>query len=301
MPGEQYQRRGRRSDDHARLRFGGAAVTVLGAGRGPSVLRSVTLSLDEMQYLQEALEFDELPVVLNAMGRYDNAADHDAAMNVAAAALAERDLLDGDQVHPELAERLRVLYRPHWVIALRWYVNGQVNRFCLAKGDDIEVVALRGPHSYVLDTAGHDLPGTVMAALGPADPLELNGMNAPTAELAPIFDDAGDVTTTAKRLAEVGKPPRDAKTLAAALVQVDSHAEIAGVIYGDGTRDTADNHIAVFNTRHGRFLATASTADDGTKWTSLATGTPARLRTALQDLIAGLPLRQEFPKFRAPS
>ncbi|MFB7720688.1 ESX secretion-associated protein EspG [Nocardia sp. NPDC056100] len=297
MPGEQGQHR---SGDSGR-RFGGAAVTVLGAGRGPSLLRSVTLSLDEMQYLQEALEFDELPVVLNAMGRYDNAADHDTAMHAAATALAERDLLDGDQVHPELAERLRVLYRPHWVIALRWYVNGQVNRFCLAKGDDIEVVALRGPHSYVIDTAGHDLPGTVMAALGPADPLELDGMNAPTAELAPIFDDAGDVTTTANRLAEVGKPPRDAKTLASALVQVDSHAEIAGVIYGDGTRDTADNHIAVFNTRHGRFLATASTADDGTKWTSLATGTPARLRTALQDLIAGLPLRQEFPKFRAPS
>ncbi|MET9489210.1 ESX secretion-associated protein EspG [Nocardia sp. NPDC006630] len=270
-------------------------MTVLGAGRGPSVLRAVTLSLDEMQYLQETLALDELPVVLDAMGRYDNAADHDAAMAAAAATLAERELLDGGEVHPELAERLRVLYRPHWVVALRWYVDGQVNRCCLAKGDDIEVIALRGPQSYVLDEAGHDLAGTLMAALGPAEPLALDGMNAPTAELAPIFDEAGDSTATAHRLARVGNPPRDAKTLAAALVQVHSHAEIAGVIYGDGTRDTADNHIAVFNTRHGRFLATASRADDGTPWTSLATGTPARLRTALQDLIAELPLRQEFP------
>ncbi|MRH86223.1 ESX secretion-associated protein EspG [Nocardia sp. SYP-A9097] len=270
-------------------------MTVLGAGRGPSLLRSVTLSLDEMQYLQETLEFDELPVVLNAMGRYDNAAGHDAAMTVAAATLAERELLDGDEVHPELTARLRVLYRPHWVLALRWYVNGQVNRFCLAKGDDFEVVALRGPQSYVIDEAGHDLAGTVLAALGQVEPLELDGMNAPTAELGPIFDDAGDVTTTANRLSKVGRPPRDAKTLASALVQVDSHAEIVGVIYGDGTRDTADNHIAVFNTRHGRFLATAGTADDGTKWTSLTTGTPARLRTALQELIGSLPLRQEFP------
>ncbi|WP_327143039.1 ESX secretion-associated protein EspG [Nocardia sp. NBC_01327] len=270
-------------------------MTVLGAGRGPSVLRAVTLSLDEMQYLQEALALDELPVVLNAMGRYDNAADHEAAMTAAAATLAERELLDGDEVHPELAERLRVLYRPHWVVALRWYVDGQVNRCCLAKGDEIEVIALRGPQSYVLDEAGHDLAGTLMAALGPAEPLALDGMNAPTAELAPIFDEAGDSTGTAHRLAQVGNPPRDAKTLAAALVQVHSHAEITGVVYGDGTRDTADNHIAVFNTRHGRFLATASRADDGTMWTSLATGTPARLRTALQDLIAELPLRQEFP------
>lgn len=273
-------------------------MNVLGAGRGPSLLAAVTLSLDEMQYLQETLEIDELPVVLDAMGRYDNVTDHDAAMRAAAESLTTRELLDGAEIHPELAERLRVLYRPHWVLALRWYVNDQVNRFCLAKGDDIEVVVLRGPTSYVIDEAGHDLPGTVMAALGPAQPLELEGMNAPTADLAPIFDDAGDVTTTATRLAQVGNPPRDAHTLASALVRIDSHAEIVAVTYGDGTRETTDNHIAVFNTRHGRLLATATRADDGTKWTSLSSGTPARLRTALNDLINSLPLRREFPQPR---
>lgn len=270
-------------------------MTVLGTGRGPSLLGAITLSLDEMQCLLETLEIDELPVVLNAMGRYDNAGEHDAALRAAAGTLAERGLLDDGQVHPELAERLRVLNRPHWVVALRWYVHGQVNRLCLAKGDDLEVIALRGPGSYVVDTAGHDLPGTVMAAIGTAEPLELTGMNAPTEELAPLFDDAGDVTTTAKNLARVGNPDRDAATLASALIQIDAHAEITGIRYGDGSRDVTDNHLAVFDTRHGRFLATTSRADDGTKWTSLATGTPARLRTALQDLIASLPLRTGFP------
>ncbi|WP_067718015.1 ESX secretion-associated protein EspG [Nocardia yamanashiensis] len=276
-------------------------MTVLGAGRGPSQLRAVLLSLDEMQYLQEALAIDELPVVLNAMGRYDNAAEHDAAMVAAAAALTERGLLDGAEVHPELAERLRVLYRPHWVVALRWYVDGQVNRGCLAKGDDFEVIVLRGTESYMLDEAGHDLPGTLLAAIGPADPLEISGMNAPTAELAPIFDAAGDVTTTANHLARVGNPARDAQTLAAALVQVHAHAEIVGVVYADGAREVTDNHVAVFDTRHGRLLATASRADDGAKWTSLASGTPGRLRTALQDLITSLPLRTEFPGAQEPS
>ncbi|AYF74732.1 ESX secretion-associated protein EspG [Nocardia yunnanensis] len=270
-------------------------MTVLGAGRGPSLLRSVTLTLDEMQYLQETLGIDELPVVLDAIGRYDHAAEHDAAMAAAAAALAERDLLDGDQVHPELAQRLRVLARPHWVLAVRWYVAGQVNRFCLAKGDDFEVVALRGPGSYVIDEASHDLAGTVLAALGPADVLELAGTNAPTADLVPIFDDAGDAATTAKRLTEVCHPARDAQTIASALVQVDSHAEIVGVLYGDGSREVADNHLAVYNTRHGRFLAITTKADDGTKWTSFASGTPARFRTALGDLLESLPLRTEFP------
>ncbi|MCP9621881.1 ESX secretion-associated protein EspG [Nocardia otitidiscaviarum] len=275
-------------------------MTVLGAGRGPSLLGAVTLSLDEMQCLLETLALDDMPVVLDAVGRYDTAAAHDRAMAAAAAGLADRDLLVDDEVHPELAERLRVLNRPHWEVAARWYVGASIHRLCLAKGDDIEVIALRGPDSYVLDQAGHDLPGTVMVALGPAEPLELAGMNAPTADLVPIFDDTGDAAATAERLARVGDPPRDAATLAAALVQVHSYAEIVAVVHGDGTRDIAPDHMAVFNTRHGRFLATTSPADDGVRWTALSTGTPARFRAALQHLMADLPLRQEFRPTAAP-
>ncbi|WP_067696536.1 ESX secretion-associated protein EspG [Nocardia jejuensis] len=282
-------------------------MTVLGAGRGPSLLGAVTLSLDEMQYLQERLGFDELPVVLDAMGRYDNAAEHDSAMIAAAAALADRELLDGDIVHPELAARLLALYRPHWVVALRWYVRDQVNRLCVAKAEDpgsesgtLEVIALRGNASYVIDEAGHDLPGNVLAALGTVDALAIDAMNAPTAELTPIFDNAGDVTSTAARLEQVCTPARDAKTLAAALVRIDSHAEIVGIAYGDGIRTRVGDHLAVFDTRHGRLLAGSSLAEDGTEWTSLTGGTPARLRAALQKLIASLPLRQPFPDVDRP-
>lgn len=270
-------------------------MTVLGAGRGPSTLDAVVLSLDEMQFLVEKLQI-EVPVVLNARARYDNLTDHKAAMDAAAESLAQRDLLIDDVLHGDLENRLRALHRPHWIIALRLVVDGWVSRFCLAKGVDLPVVALRGQDSYVIDEAGNDLPGTVLAALGYAEPLELYGMNAPTEELATIFGDTGDAAATAERLAKVGNPAQDAHTLAGALVEIHSYAEIVGVIYGDGTRDTADNHIAVFNTRAGRFIATASRSDDGVKWTSLSSGTPARLRTAVQDLINFLPEREEFPR-----
>ncbi|WP_328389795.1 ESX secretion-associated protein EspG [Nocardia sp. NBC_00416] len=271
-------------------------MTVLGAGRGPSTLAAVVLSLDEMQYLLETLEIDEVPVVLDARGRYDNQVDHDAAMDAAARSLTDRDLLDGERIHPELEDRLRGLYRPHWVVALRLIVEGQVSRMCLAKGDDVVTVALRGPESYVIDEAGEDLCGPVISALGPAEPLELTGMNAPTEQLVPIFDDVGDPAATAARLAEVGNPARDAQAIASAMAHCESHAEIVGVVYGDASRDIAENHIAVFNTQLGRFIATASPADDGTKWTSFSSGTHARLRIALQDLITSLPERAEFPR-----
>ncbi len=92
----------------------------------------------------------------------------------------------------------------------------------------------------------------------------------------------------------MGRPPRDAQTLAAALVEVPSHASIVGVIYGDGSRDIADGAIAVFNTRNGRFITTTTRSEDDVQWTSLATGTAGRLRTAIKDLIDKLPLRAEF-------
>ncbi|MEU7763593.1 ESX secretion-associated protein EspG [Nocardia sp. NPDC049190] len=269
-------------------------MTVLGAGHGPSTLEAVVLTLDEMQFLVEKLEI-EVPVVLNTRGRYDNLTDHKAAMGLAAESLRQRELLIDEVVHRDLDNRLRVLNLPHWIIALRLVVDGYVSRFCLAKGDDLTVVALRGQDSYVIDEAGTDLPGTVVAALGYAEPLDLYGMNAPTDELATIFADTSDPAATTERLTQVGNPTQDAKTLAAALVEIHSYAEIVGVVYGDGTRDVTDNHIAVFNTRAGRFVATASRSDDGVKWTSLSSGTTARLRTAVQDLITSLPDRSDFP------
>lgn len=270
-------------------------MTVLGAGHGPSTLDAVVLSFDEFRFLQQQLELADIPVVLAANRYYDNEVTYAEAMTIAARSLAERELLFGEEVLPELAERMSALNRPHWALEMRWIVADNVNRLCIAKGDDLEVVVLRGQHTYVVDEAGPDLPGTVIAALGPAVPLELYGMNALTEELAPILGDTGDSAATAERLAKIGKPDQDAATLAAALVEIESAAEIIGVIYGDGTRDFTPNHISVFNTRHGRFIATASMSEDDVKWSSLSSGTPARLRIAVQDLIDSMPLREDFP------
>ncbi|WP_028475996.1 ESX secretion-associated protein EspG [Nocardia sp. CNY236] len=270
-------------------------MTVLGAGRDPSTLEAVVLSLDEMQFLVEKLEI-EVPVVLDARPRYDDSTEHARAMDAAAKSLIHRNLLVDQVLHRDLENRLRVLNRPHWTVALRLIVDGNVSRFCLAKGIDLSVVALRGQDSYVIDETDTDLPGPILAALGHAEPLELYGLNAPTDQLATIFADTGDAAATAERLRKVGNPTHDAQALASALVEIHSYAEIVGVVYGDGTREVSDNHIAVFNTRAGRFIATASMSDDGVKWTSLSSGTTSRLRTALQELITSLPERTDFPR-----
>jgi hypothetical protein len=252
------------------------------------------LTLDEMQFLLHKLEISQVPFVLNTLARYDSDVARKEAFDAAAESLAARGLMDGEFVHQDLEDRLRALDRPHWAIAMRWYVGELVNRLCIAKGDRMEAVVLRGPDTYIVSEASHDLPGTIVAALGPADPLELEGMNVLTEELQPILADAGDSKATAQRLGRVGRPPRDAQTLAAALVEVPSHASIVGVVYGDGSRDIADGTVGVFNTRNGRFITTTTRSEDDVEWTSLASGTPGRLRTAIKDLIEKLPLRAEF-------
>ena len=275
-------------------------MTVLGAGNGPSTLDAVVLAYDEFQFLQRHLELVDVPVVLSANRYYDNADTYSESMSAAEQSLTARELLVDDEVAPDLAERLGALNLPHWALEMRWVVGEQVNRLCIAKGDQLDAVVLRGQDSFVVDEAGPDLPGIVIAALGSAEPLELYGMNAPTDEFGPVLGDTGDSATTARRLAEIGKPDQDAVTLAAALVEIESAAEIIGVIYGDGTRDFTPNHVSVINTRHGRFVSTTSISDDGVKWSSLSSGTSARLRVAVQELIDSMPLREDFPHGSSP-
>ncbi|MCX5042290.1 ESX secretion-associated protein EspG [Aldersonia sp. NBC_00410] len=267
----------------------------LGTGHTPSSLESVRLGLDEMQWLLESLEDVDLPVVLDTLGRYDNADEHDAAMRLARESLDARGLLDGDAVTRELEDRLQVLGRPHWVVALRLFTGEQISRLCVARGADMSVLALRGPQSYLISELTGDPAGPVVAALGPAQPLAFGGLNAPTEQLSPIFDDTGDPDRTSNHLQQLGAPANDAAAVGNAMLHCFSHAEIVGIGYGDGVREQAPGHLAVFDTHHGRFLATASEALDGTKWTALSPGSDTRIRQALQTLMNGLPEESPFP------
>jgi hypothetical protein len=268
----------------------------LGTTRAPSTLNRVTLTLDEMDLLLDRLQIDELPVVLNAVPRFDNKPARDASFAHAEAALAERGLIEHGEVHPELAERLAILGHPHWVVALRLFAGESISRLCIAKGAESTVLALRGPESFVIDDAGQDLAGVVLAALGPAEALAFESFSAPTAELSELFNDTRDPAETSRRLAAIALPARDSNVVASAMVHCYGHTEIVGIAYGEGTRDQAEGHLAVFDTRNGRFVATATRSSDGTKWSSLSSGSNARLRQAVETLIAALPMRTEFTR-----
>ncbi|NUS44684.1 MAG: ESX secretion-associated protein EspG [Mycobacteriaceae bacterium] len=272
-------------------------MIALGAGRRPSDLAAVSLSLDEMQVLMQLVGMDRLPTVLMAIGRHADADERDQAYAKAREDLAERGLLTGDQVHVDLEDRIGALSRPHWVVAMRLYIGDSISRLCLAKGDDLHVLVLRGPESYLVSEVEHGaLAAALVSALPVARGLEFNEFRLPTDRLSAIANGMTDPNATAAELADAARVgPEQTREVANALTTVVSKAEIVGVVYGEGSQDVAPGNIAVFDTPDGRILIGSNPVDGGAKWSSVSTGSAPRLRKAIQDLINALPTRQAFP------
>ncbi|MDT2004617.1 ESX secretion-associated protein EspG [Rhodococcus opacus] len=256
----------------------------LGTQPGVPTLPAVPLSLDEMDYLVDTLALDVLPVVLDAAPRYDTYDTRDAAFRGAVDTLTARDLLPGGGVHPELAERLRVLARPVWEIALRWYVEGSISRLCISQGDTLSVLTLRAGETYVVQDAGADIFAPVIGALGAVDPLNFGVVNAPTVQLGEALDQVGGGKTLAAALTALGVTAVDATALGNAMADCTTYAEIVGIVYGDGQYDPVGGPVTVFDTADGRVVGTSSVSAHGVAWSSLSPGTPQRLRQALESL-----------------
>ncbi|WP_245814070.1 ESX secretion-associated protein EspG [Rhodococcus marinonascens] len=244
------------------------------------------LSLDEMDYLVDTLVLDVLPVVLDVSPRYDSYEAREATFRGAVDTLAARDLLAGGEVHPELADRLRILARPHWEIALRWHVDGDISRLCVSQGESASVLAMRAGDTYVIEDAGVDIIAPVIGALGAATPMNFGVLNAPTAQLGEALDQDGDDKTLAAALTGLGATPADAAALGRAMATCTTYAEIVGIVYGNGNGqyDPVGGPVTVFDTSSGRIVGTSSVSAHGVAWSSLSPGTSQRLRQGLKSL-----------------
>ncbi|MFC9786859.1 ESX secretion-associated protein EspG [Rhodococcus sp. NPDC127528] len=255
-----------------------------------SPLESVTLDLDEMDLLVHLLAVDELPVVLDAGPRFDSSPARDAALARARETLAERGLLPAGAPHPDVADWVALLARPCAEIALRWYTTGrtEVSRLCLVRAPAGELLALRGPNSYVLQPSDGHGPELLLDAVGRSAPLDFGPVNAPTDQLIGALGDCANRLSTARRLAELGIDESDASTLATALAGIRAHAEIVGIRHADAAVTQIGGPVTAFDTDRGRIVGTSSVSADGVAWSTLSPGSDARFRQALADLIAEL-------------
>ncbi|MDV6267734.1 ESX secretion-associated protein EspG [Rhodococcus globerulus] len=261
----------------------------LGIATDTDAFPSVDLTSEEIEYARERLGLDVLPVVLGGTALWDSVAEYDAAMRSAATSLAARDLLLGGEIHHGIASTLRTLTRPAWELALRSHNQGTLTRVCVVADESLCVEASfdEATKIYTL-RKGMNPADVVVRVLGPSNALQVAVINAPTDILSAALNAGPDADTVADALTQAGVPPVEAGQLGSAIVTCTSFTEIVAVPRGVGIEKLPVRVVSVFNTAHGRIVASSSTSADGTQWSSISSGTPQRLRQAVNSLIEQL-------------
>ena len=258
----------------------------LGIATNTDAFPSVDLTPEEVEYARERLGLDVLPVVLGGTALWDSAAEHDAAMQSAATSLTARNLLPGGEIHHGVATALRTLTRPVWELALRSHNQGTLTRVCVVADESLCVEASFNETSTSLTlSTGLNPADAVVRVLGPSDAMPIAVINAPTDLLSAALNAGPDADTVAAALTQAGVPPAEAGQLGSAIVTCTSFTEIVGIPRGIGTENLPAGVVSVFNTAHGRIVASSSTSADGTQWSSISSGTPQRLRQAVNSLV----------------
>ncbi|MGV8872498.1 MAG: ESX secretion-associated protein EspG [Rhodococcus sp. (in: high G+C Gram-positive bacteria)] len=255
-------------------------------------LPNARLGVDEMDFLVDELSITELPVVLDVFPRFDDAVATDRALGRGRSALDTAGLLTGGRVHEDLQQWMRVLEQPHWYVSARVFETetddpAPTTRICVASDDRITVSAVRRDDVVTLRVVQGDPARDLAATIGSARPFDPGNINAPTDLLAEALDAAPiDVGATASRLRRIGIVDDRAAALASAMATCAGRTEITAVARRHGTRHVAGRPVALFDTRAGRIVATATLAADGTSWSSMAGATDSKVTAALAELIA---------------
>ncbi|WP_245819765.1 ESX secretion-associated protein EspG [Rhodococcoides yunnanense] len=249
------------------------------------------LDADRIDYLVDALDIAELPVVLDVHPRFDDVSKHLLSLQRGHDGLVADGLLPDGRIHPAMAAWMRILEQPDWYVAARLVPrpvteNGPATRACFASNEDGSVIAVRTGRRITIRATSVDPSRELLDTLGMCAAHDFRSISAPTDDLAEALDASPtDHSATTDRLAHLGIDPSDAAEVAAAMALCFSHAEITSVTTTFGARAPGRHPVAVFDTHRGRLVATSSTATDGRQWTTLSPGHDARVRGALAELV----------------
>ncbi|MGC0366879.1 hypothetical protein ABH922_004863 [Rhodococcus sp. 27YEA15] len=246
----------------------------------------LTLTRDEIDYARDHLGLDALPVVLGGTALHDSIDARTSAMSTAAETLARRELLVGGVLDPDLGTLLQVLTHPLWSLALRRSIDGTMTRWCVAEGENLRIVASVAGENIVLHTSTAEPAAIIADIFGPAEAMALAAFNAPTTELSAAFGAGPEIDQLVGALERVGVGTPDSGRLGTALLGCSAFAELVGIARSPALDPPGP--VTVFDTRAGRLVGSSSAATDGTVWTSVSSGTPARLRQAVNSLVSSL-------------
>lgn len=205
-------------------------------------------------------------------------------------------LLDGNTVHPRIAEWMEVLGAPDVELFGGIQRGEDALQLAVARRDDLHVAASRHQDAVTIEDLGRvgslrELVARILPLCGPpVEPVDFEPITVPTMELLEgIVETLRGEHTAAVALRGLGLTARQRRVLMQAADQPLSTLSL-GVIQHDSRGDNIGNAaVTVTDITEGRIVTGPVRSEDGTWWTHISPGTTDAVARSLRALVATLP------------
>jgi hypothetical protein len=247
---------------------------------------------DEMQVIASRLDIQALPVVLGLRPRHGTETNLTTALDHATRALAERGLIHGGEVLPELVPLVRALQRPDRELAMRLVTPDGMARVAVIRQGTQCISARRVGNEIVIEAVEGQatLAQAARALLRqlPASPAaDIDPVGAPLDATSHALSDTHDRALLSDRIRALGADARTAMLLGSALASRRAFAEIVYyVLDGDeGRISRCPTAVGVFYTKRGRIVGAPSASPNGQLWSTLKAGSDHAIKQAIGQLV----------------
>jgi hypothetical protein len=264
--------------------------------RHPAVAVSVLETNCEGAWLLQALcGVETLPVSLMLRPAVSGAGPPDSHPGFAVLRKAGV-LLDGDTVHPRVAEWMEVLGAPD-VELCGGIVRGDDSlQLAVARRDDLHVAASRHQDAVTIENLGRvgsmrELVVRILPLCGPpVQPVDFEPITVPTMELVEgIIEAVRGEHTPAVALGGLGLSARQRRVLVQAADRPLCTLSL-GVVQHDSRGDNVGNSaVTVTDITEGRIVTGPVRSEDGSWWTHISPGTTDAVARSLRALVDTLP------------
>ncbi|WP_040793337.1 ESX secretion-associated protein EspG [Nocardia paucivorans] len=270
---------------------------------------AVDLNVDAALVLQDMVGIDSYPQVLALMPNIFDEEDARRVRAVVQEQLTEAGIIDGDLVHPRIAEWLRCLERPDVELEARLIDhsedadNPNVLRMSLVRQGTNHVMAVRCDDYVVVQKVFHEgrsldiLSAALRSALGSARALQFEPFSTTVDQLADLPTDLDECRRVLK---ELGAVPHTANVLTRVTEEVLRRGEVLMTEHRDGGSGAfrTPSGVGILDTLSGRLITTPSMAMDGQLWSTYRPGDDAAIHAGVVALTELLPSHSWFDSSR---
>ncbi|OLR90872.1 ESX secretion-associated protein EspG [Actinokineospora bangkokensis] len=248
----------------------------------------ISLSAVEFDVLWDHLKPGTMPLVVKVPSPGRTHEERKAIEQGAWAALDQRGLGRGVDVHPEVEHLFALLARPDREVDGRTWVGRGVRLLACAAGDDAALAVLSEGSITLRRTSAANLPAAAVGVLPPHPPGPGQSVTLRTEDFEAAAK-ASEGTRKAFQAALGGRGLRqdDVEALATMVDDVKGTGNFGAAARDRlGRRVRAERVVSFFDTEAGRYVQVRRAAPDGTLWTTISPADARRLTHHVEEMAA---------------